>query len=37
VPMIAGLKETQTQHSVLITHGPDQNIWFDPINTPLEI
>jgi hypothetical protein len=37
VPMIVGLKETQTQHSVLITQGSDQNIWFDPINTLLEI
>jgi hypothetical protein len=37
VPMIVGLKETQTQHSVLITQGADQNIWFDTINTPLEI
>jgi hypothetical protein len=37
VPMIAGLNETQTQHSVLITQGTDQNIWFDPINTSLEI
>ena len=37
VPMIVGLDETQTQNSVLITQGPDQNIWFDPINTPLEI
>jgi hypothetical protein len=37
VPMIVGLNETQTQNSVLITQGPDQNIWFDPINTSLEI
>jgi hypothetical protein len=36
VPMIVGLEETQTQHSVLITQGHDQNIWFDPINTSLE-
>jgi hypothetical protein len=37
VPMIVGLNETQTQHSVLITQGSDQNIWFDTINTSLEI
>jgi hypothetical protein len=37
VPMIVGLNETQTQNSVLITQGPDQNIWFNPINTSLEI
>jgi hypothetical protein len=37
VPMIVGLTESLTQETVLITQGPDQNIWFDPINTSLEI
>jgi hypothetical protein len=37
VPMITGLQETLTQETVLITQGADQNIWFEPINTPLEI
>jgi len=37
VPMITGLTETLTEETVLITQGADQNIWFEPINTPLEI
>jgi hypothetical protein len=37
VPMITGLTESLTQETVLITQGPDQNIWFEPINTSLEI
>lgn len=37
VPMITGLQETLTQETVLITQGADQNIWFEPINTSLEI
>ena len=37
VPMITGLSETLTQETVLITQGADQNIWFEPINTSLEI
>lgn len=37
VPMITGLQETLTCETVLITQGADQNIWFDPINTSLEI
>lgn len=37
VPMITGLTESLTQETVLITTGPDQNIWFTPINTSLEI
>lgn len=37
VPMITGLSETMTQQTVLTTQGPNQNIWFEPINTPLEI
>jgi hypothetical protein len=37
VPMITGLSETLTEESVLVTQGTDQNIWFDPINTSLEI
>lgn len=36
VPMITGLKETMTTSTVLITSGPDQNIWFEPINTTLD-
>ena len=37
VPMITGLSEILTQQTVLVTQGPDQNIWFEPINTSLEI
>jgi hypothetical protein len=37
VPMITGLSETLTRETVLITQGADQNIWFEPINTSLEI
>jgi hypothetical protein len=37
VPMITGLLETLTQETVLVTQGTDQNIWFEPINTSLEI
>lgn len=37
VPMITGLQETLTEETVLITQGADQNIWFEPINTSLEI
>lgn len=37
VPMITGLQETLTRETVLITQGADQNIWFEPINTSLEI
>jgi hypothetical protein len=37
VPMITGLTESLTQETVLITRGADQNIWFEPINTSLEI
>ena len=37
VPMITGLAETLTKETVLITQGSDQNIWFDTINTSLEI
>lgn len=36
VPMITGLKETDTISTVLTTTGPDQNIWFTPINTTLD-
>jgi len=36
VPMITGLNETMTDSAVLITSGPDQNIWFEPINTTLD-
>lgn len=32
VPMVIGLDETLTQYSMLQTSGPDQNIWFEPIN-----
>ena len=37
VPMITGLLETLTEETVLVTQGADQNIWFEPINTSLEI
>jgi hypothetical protein len=37
VPMITGLQETLTEETVLVTQGTDQNIWFEPINTSLEI
>ncbi len=36
VPMITGLKETKTSSAVLITSGPNTNIWFEPINNTLE-
>jgi hypothetical protein len=36
VPMITGLKETKTSNTVLITSGPDTNIWFEPINKALD-
>lgn len=36
VPMITGLRETRTDEGVLITKGPNQNIWFEPINNTLE-
>jgi hypothetical protein len=36
VPMILGLNESLTQHDRLICQGPDQNIWFEPINTDME-
>ena len=36
VPMITGLNETLTNSTVLTTAGPDQNIWFEPINTSLD-
>ena len=32
VPMVTGLEEILTQYSILQTTGPDQNIWFQPIN-----
>jgi hypothetical protein len=32
VPMVVGLRETKTDQSVLVTTGPDQNIWFVSIN-----
>ena len=32
VPMLTGLTEKLTEQAVLITSGPDQNIWFEPIN-----
>ena len=32
VPMILGLNEPAEQASVLITDGPDTNIWFEVIN-----
>lgn len=36
VPMLTGLTETQTTQYALVTDGPDQNIWFEPINKSLE-
>lgn len=35
VPMITGLGETQTRQNVLIVSGPEQNVWFEPINNQL--
>lgn len=32
VPMLTGLTEKLTEQAVLVTNGPDQNIWFEPIN-----
>jgi len=32
VPMLTGLTENQIEQAVLVTSGPDQNIWFEPIN-----
>ena len=32
VPMLTGLTENLTEQAVLVTSGPDQNIWFEPIN-----
>ena len=32
VPMLTGLTEKLTDQAVLVTAGPDQNIWFEPIN-----
>jgi len=32
VPMLTGLTETLTTQYTLVTTGPDQNIWFEPIN-----
>lgn len=32
IPMIVGLKETQSLTSQLIAQGPDQNIWFETVN-----
>lgn len=32
VPMVTGLHESPPQVSVIITQGPDQNIWFKSIN-----
>jgi hypothetical protein len=36
VPMILGLGESLTNSDKLICQGPDQNIWFEPINTGME-
>ena len=36
VPMLTGLTETQTTQYALVIDGPDQNIWFEPINKSLE-
>lgn len=36
VPMLTGLTETLTAQHTLVTDGPDQNIWFKPINKSLE-
>ena len=36
VPMITGLDETLTTSTVLVTQGPEMNIWFEPINTSLD-
>lgn len=36
VPMLIGLTESLTTQYTLVTHGPDQNIWFEPINKSLE-
>lgn len=36
VPMVLGLNEKYTLDPVLITQGPNQNIWFTLINTSLE-
>ena len=36
VPMITGLLETKTTSTVLITSGPEINIWFEPINNTLD-
>ena len=33
VPMITGLDESSVSERVLRTASPDQNIWFDAINT----
>jgi hypothetical protein len=37
VPMIIGLNESLTSTSMLITSGPDQNIWFEAINIDKEL
>jgi len=36
VPMLTGLTESLTEQYTLIVEGPDQNIWFQPINKSLE-
>lgn len=36
VPMIVNLTETKKIEPVLIAQGPQQNIWFETINIPLE-
>lgn len=36
VPMITGLLETKTTSNVLISSGPESNIWFEPINKALD-
>jgi len=33
VPMITGLEEGRLAQPMLRTHGPDQNIWFQTVNT----
>ena len=32
VPMLTGLTENRTEQAILTTSGPEQNIWFEPIN-----
>lgn len=36
VPMILGLAEVLTRSDTIVCQGPEQNIWFEPINTGME-